>query len=177
MVHEAIRAHRGAMSTAAAKRTRTYEYLAPFTDFASVAQIDGLEVMRRVMARELPPPPITATLGFDLVEVERGRAVFEGKTAEWQYNPLATVHGGWSATLLDSALGCAVHSTLGAGEMYTTLDLQVRFLRPVLATSGVVRAEATTVHTGKRIATAEARLVGTDGTLFATATASCLVMR
>jgi len=156
--------------------TRTYEYLAPFTDFAQVAQLDGLELMRRVLAGELPAPPITATLGFTLVEVERGRAAFEGTTADWQYNPLGTVHGGWSATLLDSALGCAVHSTLAAGELYTTIDLQVRFLRPVVATSGRMRAEAQVVHAGRRIATADARLVGGDGKLYATATASCLVM-
>src|SRR5262245_56817084 len=104
--------------------TRTYEYQTPFTDFARVAQLDGLELMRRVLTHELPAPPITATLGFALVAVERGRAVFEGTTAEWQYNPLGMVYGGWSATLLHSALGCAVHSTLNAGELYTTLDLQ-----------------------------------------------------
>jgi uncharacterized protein (TIGR00369 family) len=155
---------------------RTYEYVPPFTNFADVAHLDGLELIKRLLAGELPAPPITATLGFSLVEVERGRAVFEGTTAEWQYNPLGTVHGGWSATLLDSALGCAVHSTLAPGETYTTLDLQVRFLRPVLATSGRVRGEATVVHRGKRIATAEARLVGEDGALFATATASCIVL-
>jgi len=99
---------------------RTYEYQAPFTDFALVAQLDGLEIMRRVLANELPAPPITATLGFALVEVARGRAAFEGATAEWQYNPLGMVHGGWSATLLDSALGCAVHTMMPAGRGYTT---------------------------------------------------------
>ena len=157
--------------------TRTYEYLAPFTDFALVAQLDGLEVMRRVLANELPAPPIAATLGFALVEIARGRAAFEGTAAEWQYNPLGMVHGGWSATLLDSALGCAVHTTLGPGESYSTLDLAVRFVRPVLATTGRLRAEAAVVHTGKRVATAEARLVGADGKLYATATAACLVTR
>jgi uncharacterized protein (TIGR00369 family) len=156
------------------QRIRTYEYLAPFTDFQLVAHLDGLEIMRRVLANEIPQPPITATLGFALVEVERGRAVFSGITTEWLYNPLGTVHGGWTATLLDSALGCAVHTTLGPGEMYTTLDLQVRFVRAVVATTGKVRAEATVVHAGKRIATAEARLVDDAGTLYATATASCL---
>jgi uncharacterized protein (TIGR00369 family) len=158
-------------------KQRTYEYFTPFIDFASLAELDGLTVMQRVMEREIPPPPITATLGFDLVEIERGKAVFEGTTADWQYNPLGTVHGGWIATVLDSALGCAVHSTLAPAEMYTTIDLQVRFLRPVLATSGKLRAEASSVHAGKRIRTAEARLVGVDGTLYATATASCLVTR
>jgi uncharacterized protein (TIGR00369 family) len=176
-VHDSLQRQTVRMSTHQ-PRQRTYEYLAPFTDFSLVAQLDGLEIMRRVMKNELPPPPITATLGFSLIEVERGRAVFEGTTAEWQYNPLGTVHGGWSATLLDSALGCAVHSTLGLGELYTTLDLQVRFVRAVLATSGKVRAEARVVHAGKRVATAEARLVGAaDETLYATATASCLVTR
>lgn len=155
---------------------RTYDYQPPFTDFASLAALDGLAIMRRIIANEIPAPPITATLGFALVEVDRGRAVFEGTTAEWQYNPLGTVHGGWAATLLDSALGCAAHTTLGPGQGYTTLDLQVRFLRPILAGSGRLRAEATVVHPGKRVVTADARLVGAGGELFATATASCLVI-
>jgi uncharacterized protein (TIGR00369 family) len=166
-----------AVMTELPARIRTYEYQPPFTDFASLAKLNGLEIMRRVMARELPAPPIAATLNFDLVEVEQGRAVFEGTTTEWQYNPLGTVHGGWTATVLDSALGCAVHSTLGPGEIYTTLDLQVRFVKAILAGTGRLRAEATVVHVGKRTATAEARLVGPDGTLYATATASCLVTR
>lgn len=158
-------------------RTRTYEYLLPLTDFKQLAGLSGLEVIRRIVTKELPAPPITATLGFALVEAEHGRAVFEGAAAEWQYNPIGTVHGGWSATLLDSALGCAVHTTLGPNETYTTLDLQVRFLRPVLSTSGVLRAEGRVVHTGRRIATADARLMGGDGTLYSTATTSCLVTR
>lgn len=158
-------------------KTRTYEYQPPFLDFASVAKLEGVEVMRRVIRGEIPAPPITATLGFALVHAERGKAVFEGTTADWQYNPLGTVHGGWSSTLLDSALGCAVHTTLGPGEIYTTLDLQVRFLKAIVASTGTLRAEGTVVHAGKRIATAEARLVGLDGTVYATATTSCLVMR
>ena len=156
--------------------TRTYDYQPPFTDFASLAPLSGLDVMRRIIAREIPAPPITATLGFDLVEVDRGTAVFQGTTADWQYNPLGSVHGGWICTLLDSALGCAVHSTLAAGHMYTTLDLQVRFVRAVVASTGIVRAEAKVLHPGRKVATAEARLVGADGTLFATATTSCLVL-
>src|SRR5690242_9474707 len=96
-------------------KSRTYEYTEPFTDFARIAHLDGLTVMKQVVEGVIPQPPITATLGFRLVEVERGRAVFEGVTNEWLYNPLGTVHGGWSATLLDSALGCAVHTTLGPG--------------------------------------------------------------
>ena len=159
-------------------RVRTYEYLPPFTELDRVAELDGLEILRRMLARELPPPPMAATLGIALIEVEHGCATFEGTTAEWQYNPLGTVHGGWAATLLDSALGCAVHTTLGPRQTYTTLDLQVRFLRPVLASTGRVRAEARVVHAGRRIATADAKLLGaTDGALLATATASCLIKR
>lgn len=102
--------------------------------------------------------------------------MFEGTTTEWQYNPLGTIHGGWSATVLDSALGCAVHTTLGPGETYTTLDLQVRFVKAIHA-AGRLRAEGHMVHAGKRVATAEARLVGQGDTLYATTTASLLVTR
>jgi uncharacterized protein (TIGR00369 family) len=156
-------------------KTRTYDYEPPITDFARLAHLSGVQVLRGVITREIPGPPIMATLGFQLVHVEPGHAVFEGTTAEWQYNPLGTVHGGWISTLLDSALGCAVHSNLQPGQLYTTIDLQVRFVRSLAATSGVVRAEAKTVHQGKRVATAEAKLVGADGTLYATATASCII--
>jgi uncharacterized protein (TIGR00369 family) len=158
-------------------RTRTYTYLPPFTDFERVAHLDGLALLKRMIANEFPAPPITATLGFALVEAERGRAAFSGQTAEWLYNPIGVVHGGWAATLLDSALGCAVHTTLAAGDTYTTLDLQVRFVRAVVATTGTVRAEATAVHAGRRVATAEARLTDAEGRLLATATTSCLIQR
>jgi uncharacterized protein (TIGR00369 family) len=155
---------------------RTYEYDPPFTDFASVAQLSGLQLLQRIVAKELPPPPITHTLGFGLVEVAHGLAVFEGTTADYLYNPLGSVHGGWTSTLLDSAMACAVHSTLAPGQLYTTLDLQVRFVRALVAGTGVVRAEGKIVHAGKRIATAEGRLVGADGKLYATATTSCIII-
>src|ERR1044071_9816011 len=90
----------GAMTFAS--RTRTHEYLLPLTDFTQLATVDGLELIRRIVAKELPAPPITATLGFALVEAERGRAVFQGTAAEWQYNPIGPLHGGWAATLLHS---------------------------------------------------------------------------
>lgn len=156
-------------------KTRSYDYEPPFTDFRSAAGLSGLEVLHRVIAGDFPAPPISATLGFALVEVEKGHAVFEGNTAEWQYNPLGSVHGGWIATLLDSALGCAVHSLLEPGQLYTTLDLSVRFVRPVLSSTGRVRAEGKVVHPGRKVATAEGRLVSPDGTLFATATAGCII--
>ena len=157
-------------------KARSYEYAVPFTDFASLAKLSGLEILQRIMANEIPAPPIAATLGFALVEAAKGSAVFAGTAADWQYNPLGSVHGGWISTLLDSALACAVHSTLAPGQIYTTLDLHVRFVRAVVATSGLLRAEATVLHPGRRVATSEGKLVGADGTLYATATTSCLVM-
>ncbi len=158
-------------------RTRTYQYLRPAPEQLRAAALDGLELLQRVMDGQFPMPPMAATLGFTLVAVERGRAIFEGTAAEWQYNPLGSVHGGWIATILDSALGCAVHSSLSRAEGYTSTDLQVRFLRAVVTGSGVLRAEAHVVHTGKRIATAEARLFGRDDSkLYATATGACLVL-
>ena len=155
--------------------TRSYEYQraqpAVFVGAAS-----GLESLQRALEGKLPAPPICATLGFSLVDVAEGLAAFEGAPAEWQYNPLGTVHGGWISTLLDSALGCAVHTALPAGRGYTTLDLHVRFVRPVTVDVPRVRAEGRVTHIGGRIVTAEGRIVGPDGKLYATGTTSCLVL-
>ena len=158
--------------------TRTFSWATPGQDDLSrLLELDGLQQLQAMRSGEMPPPPIMDTLGFTDLRPEPGRVVVEMPAAEFHYNPLGTVHGGWTATVIDSALGCAVHSTLGPGEIYTTLDLQVRFVKAILAGTGRLRAEATVVHVGKRTATAEARLVGPDGTLYATATASCLVTR
>ncbi len=160
------------------RRTRTYDYASMSSDARGGAVYGGIAGMQRLVTGELPPPPIADTLGFALVEIEPGRALFEGTPAEWQYNPLGTVHGGWIATVLDSALGCAVHSGLAADIGYTTMDLQVRFLRALTVESGVVRAEGKVVSSGRRVATAEARLFGkVDGKLYATATTSCLIVQ
>jgi uncharacterized protein (TIGR00369 family) len=155
--------------------TRSYEYqLAQPTLFGGATS--GLETLQRALDGKLPAPPISATLGFSLVEVAEGRAAFEGAPAEWQYNPLGTVHGGWLSALLDSALGCAVHTVLLAGRGYTTLDLHVRFVRAVTVEVPRVRAEAGVTHVGRRIMTAEGRIIGPDGKLYATGTTSCLVL-
>lgn len=156
---------------------RTYQYARPVKVPAEVAALPGAELMSRVKTGEIPAPPIAATLDFTLVEVTKGFAAFEGNPAEWMYNPLGTVHGGWMATLLDSALGCAVHSALPPGSSYTTATLEVKFVRAVTASTGRVRAEGRVVHVGGRIATAEARLVTVDGgKLLATATTTCVVL-
>lgn len=160
------------------RRSRTYEYSRLTTDARGGAVYGGPQGLQRLVTGELPPPPIADTLGFTLVEVEPGRALFEGTPAEWQYNPLGSVHGGWIATLLDSALGCAVHAGLPEDTGYTTMDLQVRFVRALTVDSGVVRAEGKVVSAGRRVATAEARLFGkADGKLYATATTSCLILQ
>jgi len=155
--------------------TRSYEYQRA-QPALFVGATSGLETLQRALEGKLPAPPICATLGFSLVEVAEGRTVFEGAPAEWQYNPLGTVHGGWLSTLLDSALGCAVHTVLPAGRGYTTLDLHVRFVRAVTLEISRVRAEACVTHAGSRIVTAEGRIIGPDGKLYATGTTSCLVL-
>jgi uncharacterized protein (TIGR00369 family) len=156
--------------------TRTYEYQRTHPAFL-VGTTSGLETAQLALDGKLPTPPIVATLGISLVEVAEGRAAFEGSPAEWQYNQLATVHGGWLSALLDSALGCAVHTVLPAGRGFATLDLHVRFVRAVTVAVSRLRAEAQVTHAGSRTVTAEGRIVGPDGKVYATGTTSCLVLK
>ena len=140
--------------------------------------LTGLEQMRRIASGEAAPPSMAVLLNFSVVEVEHGRAVFDGLPGEDHYNPIGVVHGGYAATLLDSALGCAVHTTLAAGEAYTTLTLETKFVRAVTRETGRVRATAEVVHRGRRQATAEARLIVVESEkLLAHATATCMVIR
>ncbi len=137
----------------------------------------GLELLSAIVAGEHPPAPIQQTLGFTLDEVEHGRAVFSAEVSERHYNPLGTMHGGVAATLLDSAMGCAVHSTLPPGATYATLEFKVNLVRPATADTGRIVAEGTLVHRGGRVATAEGRLTAAaDGRLLAHATATCIVL-
>ena len=140
-----------------------------------VAGLSGLEVMQRLLAGGLPHPHISETLDFSMVEVDAGRAVFQGTPQLMHYNPLGGVHGGWYATLLDSALGCAVQTSLPAGRAYTTAELSVNIVRGATTRTGPLRAIGTVLHCGRQLATAEARLVGPDGKLYAHATTTCLV--
>lgn len=135
----------------------------------------GLEVMQAMLAGELPYAEIARTLDFVLIEAEAGRAVFQGQPQARHLNPLGTVHGGWFATLLDSALGCAVHTNLPAGRSYTTAELGINMVRAITPQVPRVRAIGQVIHCGRQLATAEARLVGPDGTLYAHATTTCLV--
>jgi uncharacterized protein (TIGR00369 family) len=137
--------------------------------------VSGLGMLRGMLAGEIPRPPMSETLDFILVHVEPGLAIFQGHPRLAHYNPLGTVHGGWFATLLDSALGCAVQTTLPAGKAYTTMEFKVHLVRPLTEAVAVVRAEGRIVHAGRQVATAEARLVGPDGKLYAHGTTTCLV--
>ena len=140
-----------------------------------VEGLSGMQVFEAMMAGRLPAPPIGQTLDFELVQVEPGMAVFQGRPGPAHYNPMGTVHGGWFATLLDSAVGCAVHSTLPAGKAYTTLELKINIVRALTERVPLVRAEGRVVHGGSQVATAEGRLVGPDGKLYAHASTTCLV--
>ncbi len=140
-----------------------------------IAGMNGLDIMNAMLAGKLPYPPIAQTLDFQLVEVAQGRAVFQGQPQHKHYNPLGSVHGGWYATLLDSALGCAVHTMMPPGRAYTTAELGVNIVRAASYKTGPLRAIGTVIHCGRQLATAEARIVGPDGKLFAHATTTCLV--
>ncbi|HZH07623.1 MAG TPA: PaaI family thioesterase [Lautropia sp.] len=142
---------------------------------AELASQPGLAVFDAMFAGRLPGAPIANTLDFIAIKVEPGLAIFQGQPLHRHYNPLGTVHGGWFATLLDSALGCAVHSRLPAGKGYTTLELKVNLVRALTVDVPRVRAEGKLIHFGGQTATAEARLVGPDGRLYAHATTTCLI--
>jgi uncharacterized protein (TIGR00369 family) len=160
------------------QRTRTYTWEDPMALRDAGAGLSGLEYLKAVFERKLPPPPIAATLDFTGAEVEAGRAVFVGEPAEFMYNPIGVVHGGFALTILDSAMGCAVHSMLAAGEGYTSLETSVNFVRPITLETGRVRCEGKIIHRGGRIATAEGRLIAeSTGKLLAHGTTTCLVFR
>jgi uncharacterized protein (TIGR00369 family) len=166
------------LAEAERSRTRSFSWEDPNTVAVAGAGLSGLEVMRAIAAGTLPPPPIARLFGFSVIDVEHGRAVFAVEPAEWMYNPIGMVHGGVAATLLDSCMGCAVHTTLAAGVGYTTTDLQVRYIRAMSVSTGRVLAEGRVVHAGKRTATAEGRLyVESDGALIAHASTGCMILR
>ena len=140
-----------------------------------VAGLDGLQMMEALLRGELPAPSISRTLDFVLVEVGPGRAVFQGTPGPDFLNPMGGIHGGWYATLLDSALGCAVHTMMPAGRGYTTAELSVKLVKAIGPKAPRVRAAGRVLHCGRQLATAEADLRGPDGTLYAHATTTCLV--
>ncbi|MFT3730772.1 MAG: PaaI family thioesterase [Hyphomicrobium sp.] len=144
-------------------------------DIATMASMSGLEYLQAMMRGELPGMPIAKTLGFDVVEVEEGRTVFASIPRVDHYNAIGTVHAGYTATLLDSCMACAVLSTLPKGTGFTTMEFKVSLLRPMTKDTGLVRAEGTMLSRGRRGATAEGRLTDGRGKLIAHATTTCLV--
>ena len=148
------------------------------TGLVPVGQImarSGLEFLSDMANGKLPQPPIAATLGFHLAEASEGYARFDGLPELRHYNPIGTVHGGFAATLLDSALGCAIFTTLAKGEAWTTLELKLNFVRPITKDTGTVRAEGRIIHRGRTVATSEGTVKDSAGKLYAHATTTCMV--
>ncbi|SCG70186.1 PaaI family thioesterase [Micromonospora humi] len=157
------------------ERSRTFTWSDPVAGAAHLGRRSGLDLMRAMIAGELAAPPITSLMDIARMEADEGRVVVELLPQEFHYNPLGTVHGGVLSTLLDTAAGCAVHTTLPAGVGYTSLDLSVKFLRPVTVASGTLRCEGTVLQRGRRTALAEARLTDPANRLVAHATSTCLL--
>jgi uncharacterized protein (TIGR00369 family) len=158
-------------------RTRTFTWQDPMATATLARERSGMEMLQAVIDGTVGPPPIADLLGMSLLEVAEGRAVFAVDPAEWMYNPIGSVHGGIAATLLDSCMGCAIHTTLPAGVGYATSDLQIRYARGITLDTGRIVAEGTVVHAGRRLATAEGRLTAQDtGKLLAHATTACILI-
>jgi uncharacterized protein (TIGR00369 family) len=156
-------------------RSRTFSWSDPAVNAAHLGRRGGLELLRAMIAGEVAAPPVMRLLDMGRMEADEGRVLVEMIPREFHYNPLGSVHGGVLSTLLDTATGCAVHTTLPAGVGYTSLDLNVKFLRPVTVDSGVLRCEGTVIQRGRRTALAEARLTDHAGRLVAHATSTCLL--
>jgi uncharacterized protein (TIGR00369 family) len=160
------------MTTHAAASRRKFGLIQP----RDAQHMSGLEFLQAIQPDDLPSPPMAQALDFELVEVERGRAEFSGHPDARFYNPIGSVHGGYAATLLDSAMGVAVHSMLEASQGYTTVEIKINYVRPITETTGTVRAEANVVSFGKRLATAESKLTDVRGKLLAHGTTTCMVL-
>jgi uncharacterized protein (TIGR00369 family) len=140
-----------------------------------IAGLSGLEALRGMIARTLPAPPFAVTTRIALVAADEGRVVFEGIPDASFFNPLGTIHGGWTAAIMDSAMACAVHSTLKPGEAYTTLEFKLHFCRPVMPETGTVRCEGLVLSRGRRAATSEGKLFDAAGKLIAHGTETCMI--
>lgn len=158
-------------------RTRTITWQDPLPSAEAGARLSGLDYIEAIQAGQIPPPPIAVVMNFAITEVSEGRAIFEGEPGEEHYNPIGVVHGGYAATLLDSALGCALHTTLPAGVGYTSLGLEAKYVRPITRDTGRVLCEANVLYRGRRQATAEAKLAAADGgKLLAHAVATLMIL-
>ena len=139
-------------------------------------KLSGLEFFQKMIAGEVPPPPLVALLGLKLVEAEAGRVTFTGVAREEVYNGMGVAHGGFAATMLDSALGCAINTAMPAGRVFTTIDLQIHYTRALRREAGELRCTATVVHVGSRTATSEGRIVDANGKVYAHGTTTCILV-
>ena len=144
-------------------------------DYEALSKLDGLGQLKAIEDGLMPPPPVMATIDLNRFEAERGKVTCGMRVETFHYNPLGGVHGGMISTLLDTAAGCAVHSSLAVGQGYTSLDLTVKFLRPVTVETGQVTCVGTVISRGRRTALAEAQLTDESGRLLAHATSSCMI--
>lgn len=156
-------------------RTLTVSWDDPMPGAKQAAAMSGREYLAAIVAGRFPAPPIAKLMGFHLAEIGEGFAVFECTPGEQHYNPIGVVHGGLACTLLDSCMSCAVHTMLPAGMAYTTVEVKINFVRAIAAQTGALRAEGRVVHPGKRMATAEGKLLDASGKLYAHGTATCMI--
>jgi uncharacterized protein (TIGR00369 family) len=158
-----------------AVRERTVHWEDPLASFAALRELSGLDALNRIRNGSVPAPPFALLLGLQIVEAAEGHAVFAADPAEYHYNPAGVVHGAFAMALLDTALGCAVWSTLPAGSTYATIDVHARLLRPITKETGTVRCEGHVVSATRTLATAEGRIVDANGKLMATGTTACAI--
>lgn len=157
-------------------RTITVSWEDPLPAAEQALNLSGRDYLTALLEEKFPAPPINKLLGFSFAAIDQGFAAFEFEPGERHYNPIAVVHGGLACTLLDSAMGCAVHTLLPAGTRYTTLELKVNLVRAITMESGMLRSEARVVHSGRRMATSEGRLTDRSGKLYAHGTTTCMIL-
>lgn len=158
-------------------RSRSFSWDDPLIGAQAAKTMSGMAYLTAMAEGNLPVPPIMRLINFSMAAFSEGRFTFTFTPAEYHYNPVGSVHGGVTSTLLDSALGCAVHTLLPAGTGYATVELHVHFVRPLTMSTGEVRCEAEVIHMGRSLATAQARLTDAEGKLYSHATTSCMIFR
>jgi uncharacterized protein (TIGR00369 family) len=160
-----------------ATRSHTINWEDPMITARAAMELSGLESLEKIKSGELPPPPIMILMNGKIAKLSEGRVVFEAEPAEYHFNPIGSVHGGYAATMLDTAMACSIHSCLPAGVSYTTLEIKINYVRPMTDRVGIVHCEGTAIHVGGRVATAEGRIVDDAGNLYAHGTTTCLLIR
>jgi uncharacterized protein (TIGR00369 family) len=157
------------------ERTRTFSWEDPSIGAKQALHMSGLEYIQAMKDEKIPPPPVMHTLDFRLTSIEPGKAVFSFVPSEFHYNPIGTVHGGVITTVLDSALGCAVHSLLPLGKAYTTLELKVNFIKAITKSNGELTATARVIHAGSKTALVEAQITDSTGKIYAHSVSTCMI--